>query len=56
MIRTIGDILNERFPGNKWNMSGESYDGLEWMGPGPKPTREEFDELKALINPEKEGI
>ena len=35
-------ILTEMFPGAEWTLSGNSYSGLTWIGPGPKPTEAEL--------------
>ena len=41
----LAAILTEMFPGAEWTLNGNSYSGLTWIGPGPKPTEAE---LRAL--------
>ena len=41
----IADKLTHYFPGAQWNMTGETYDKLEWFGPGEKPTEAELASL-----------
>ena len=41
----IANKLSHYFPGAQWNMTGETYDTLEWFGPGDKPTEAELDSL-----------
>jgi len=36
----LAAILTEEFPGAQWSLNGNSYAGLVWIGPGPKPTEE----------------
>lgn len=36
-------ILIAYYPTAKWFMNGDSYDGITWISPLPKPTQEELD-------------
>jgi len=36
-------VLSENYPGTKWTMDGDNYDGLTWLSDTPKPTQEELD-------------
>ncbi len=38
-------ILLTSYPGTQWTLNGNSYDGLEWNDPTPKPTKAELDAL-----------
>jgi hypothetical protein len=38
-------ILTENYAGKVWSLVGNSYDGLEWNDPSPKPTQAELDAL-----------
>jgi hypothetical protein len=43
-------VLSRRFPGAQWSLSGnDPVGGLDWMGPGPKPTRAELDAMWAEV-------
>ena len=41
-------ILTINYPGKQWSMSGNSYEGLEWLDISPKPTQAELDALAIL--------
>lgn len=36
-------ILIYFYPDTKWTLTGDDYDGLEWLDESPKPTKEELD-------------
>jgi len=36
-------VLSANYPGAQWNLNGDNYDGLDWIGPGEKPTQAELD-------------
>jgi len=38
-------ILNHSYPDSEWVLSGNSYDGLEWLSDTPKPTEAELTAL-----------
>ena len=38
-------ILERKYPGTQWVLSGDSYDGLEWLDESPKPTEAELEAL-----------
>lgn len=38
-------VLTINYPGKKWSLSGDSYDGLDWLDESPKPTQTELDAL-----------
>lgn len=39
----ISNILTIIRPGSQWTLNGETYSGLEWFGPGEKPTLAELE-------------
>ena len=43
-------ILQLKFFGTSWALNGETYDGLEWLDPTPKPTQAELDALWPQVN------
>jgi hypothetical protein len=38
-------ILTTNYVGKQWSLSGDSYNGLEWLDTSPKPTKAELDVL-----------
>ena len=38
-------ILSVNYVGKQWSLSGDSYDGLDWLDASPKPTKDELDAL-----------
>ena len=38
-------ILSINYADKEWSLSGDSYDGLNWLDTSPKPTQEELDAL-----------
>ena len=38
-------ILTTNFANKQWALSGNSYDGLNWLDSSPKPTQSELDAL-----------
>jgi hypothetical protein len=38
-------ILSINYVGKEWIVSGDSYDGLNWLDSSPKPTQAELDAL-----------
>jgi len=38
-------ILTVNYVGKQWSLSGDSYDGLDWLDTSPKPTKAELDGL-----------
>jgi len=42
-------ILSESFPDAEWSLNGNSYAGLNWFGPGPKPTEAELRALWVTV-------
>jgi hypothetical protein len=41
-LEIVNWLISNR-PGAKWNLSGETYEGLEWLdSPETKPTAEEI--------------
>lgn len=45
----LTEKLLAHYPGAAWSLSGEDYEGLDWYGPGDKPTEAD---LQALDEPE----
>jgi hypothetical protein len=39
---SLADKLTRYYPGAQWSLNGNTYDGLEWIGPGDKPTEQEL--------------
>jgi hypothetical protein len=35
----IALILTTNYPGTQWALTGDTYDGLEWLDESPKPTK-----------------
>jgi hypothetical protein len=38
-------ILSVNYVGKQWSLSGDAYDGLDWLDSSPKPTQAELDAL-----------
>jgi hypothetical protein len=38
-------ILVTNYGDKQWSLSGNSYDGLDWLDSSPKPTKSELDAL-----------
>ena len=38
-------ILSVNYVGKKWELNGDSYDGLTWLDSTPKPTQAELNAL-----------
>lgn len=38
-------ILLVKYPGQRWTLNGDTYDGLEWLDSSAKPTQAELDAL-----------
>jgi hypothetical protein len=36
-------VLTANYVGAQWTLSGETYDGLDWLDSTPKPTQAELD-------------
>lgn len=45
-MMNIVEILQIKFPGTEWVLTGETYADLEWLDASPKPTEKE---LQALV-------
>jgi len=45
----LAAILSESFPDAEWSLNGNSYAGLNWIGPGPKPTEAELRALWVTV-------
>ena len=41
----IPAILTDRYPGAQWSLSGDTYDGLDWLDDTQKPTEAELAAL-----------
>jgi hypothetical protein len=52
-------ILITNYPNAQWTLSGDSYDGLDWLDSTPKPTQDELDGLwestKAKIDADEQA-
>lgn len=40
-----GQILSINYPNTQWTLSGDLYEGLNWLDASPKPTQAELDAL-----------
>jgi hypothetical protein len=38
----IANILTDKYPGALWVLSGDDYEGLEWLSESPKPSEEDL--------------
>ena len=38
-------VLTRKFEGAEWLLSGDTYEGLEWLSDSPKPTEEALEAL-----------
>ena len=36
-------ILTKKYPESRWRMSGDQYEGLEWLSEDEKPTKKELE-------------
>ncbi len=45
----IPRALQHLRPGSQWTLNGDSYDGLQWFGPGQPPTLAELEQAWAEI-------
>lgn len=36
-------VLLANYPGSRWTLNGDTYDGLTWLDSTPKPTQAELD-------------
>ncbi len=49
----INKILITNYPNQKWALTGDAYEGLEWLDESEKPTEEElisqWDEVQSKI-------
>ena len=50
----IALILQSKFPNKIWTLDGEDYEGLTWLDDSPKPTKEELEDLVAIVEQEQE--
>ena len=41
----IAAILSNKFIGSEWTLSGDDYEGLNWLSESEKPTLEELENL-----------
>jgi hypothetical protein len=39
----IPQILADKYPGAEWVLTGNDYEGLEWLDDSPKPTEAELE-------------
>lgn len=40
----IPAILTRNYPGAQWTLSGDDYEGLEWLDDSPKPTKKTLEQ------------
>ena len=43
-------VLTAKYPDALWTLNGDTYDGLNWIGPGDKPTEAELDAAWPQVN------
>lgn len=48
----IVSILQHKFSGSEWVLSGDTYDGLEWVSDSPKPSKAELENLWPTVQTE----
>ena len=48
----IAQVLTRRFKGAEWTLNGETYDGLTWLSPDPKPTKKTLESHWADVQQE----
>lgn len=49
----IVTILQAKFPGAEWSLSGEDYEGLNWTDSTKKPTLKELEKLWPVVEAEQ---
>jgi hypothetical protein len=53
-------ILQTNYVGKTWTLSGDFYDGLNWLDSSPKPTQSELDALwestQAAVAAQKQAV
>lgn len=50
----IALILEYKFPGQEWSLSGDNYEGLTWLSDSPKPTEQQLSEFWPEVEYENE--
>jgi hypothetical protein len=45
----LATVLAYLCPNSQWNLNGDTYNGLEWIGPGKAPTEKECLDAWNLI-------
>jgi hypothetical protein len=48
----ISAILFTKYAGSEWTLTGDSYEGLNWLSETPKPTEEELADLWSEVQAE----
>jgi hypothetical protein len=41
----IPAVLTDKYPGAQWTLTGDDYEGLEWLDDSPKPTLKTLEGL-----------
>lgn len=49
----IAAALNQCRPGARWNLTGDTFEGIEWLDDSPPPTQEELETAWAEIQAQK---
>ena len=45
-------ILNSKYPDAEWVLSGDEYEGLEWLENSTKPTKKQLEDLWPTVQSE----
>jgi DNA-binding NarL/FixJ family response regulator len=48
-------ILNSKYPDAEWVLTGNEYEGLEWLDDSTKPTKKQLEDLWPLVQSELEA-
>ena len=48
----ITQILSRKFAGSEWTLSGDAYEGLDWLSDTFKPTQSALEELWPIVQAE----
>ena len=49
-------VLAANYPGTKWTMDGDNYEGLNWLDDTPKPTQAELDAAWPQVNYDRQVV
>ena len=49
-MATLAQVLQHRYPGTQWVITGDDYDTLRWDDSTPKPTFDDLDALRTQVD------